>query len=180
MNNIEQYSLTASGGDLYKASFATLAAAALVASPISTSADEHHRIGGLPVPASYVSNFPNRSDSSYEYSLHLYQSIDEISQLTEGWDGYSAPGFSDNVIDSAKKLLGAVKDSISGMSIFPTMRASIQFEWEVDKYYAEVEIFEGEMHLYAEESGEELLSLSSSDYQIIRDEFVGLYDRSRG
>lgn len=128
---------------------------------------------------SYVTGHAQVSNSSYQHHLPLYHKLYEIECLETNWDGYGASAFTSEAISAAKTFLGGVKDSISNLYIFPTMRDSIQFEWEQGDIYAEIEVFESKFELYAESDGEEIQSLSSSDMKSMQDAFIGLYNRSR-
>lgn len=66
--------------------------------------------------------------------------ISEISALPNNWDGDGAAAFSSSIIDFVKKLIFTLSVQ---PDIFPTLRNSIQLEYEnVKNEYLEFEVFE--------------------------------------
>lgn len=75
------------------------------------------------------------------------QLVNSYALLEEGWDKDGAPAFSPIVIEKAKSLLQLIRIQ---PEVFPTLRGSIQFEYEVDSNYLEFEIFEEKTRFYLE------------------------------
>lgn len=66
--------------------------------------------------------------------------LDEIYALSDNWDGEGASSFSSTIIEAAKEFIRSVSVQ---PDIFPTLRNSIQLEYENDKNeYLEFEVFE--------------------------------------
>lgn len=66
------------------------------------------------------------------------QRIIDIRKLQKDWDGYNALPIPFEVCKLAENLLQKLNHV---PEIFPTARESIQFQWENNSDYAEVEIF---------------------------------------
>ena len=67
--------------------------------------------------------------------------INSFKQLSKNWDGYNANEIIPQIINKAIDLLNSI-ENISNIEIFPTPRGTIQFEYEFNKKYFEIEIFE--------------------------------------
>ena len=82
-----------------------------------------------------------------------YRRLQEISQLTEGWDGYSAQPIPQEVISRTKELLMLLPE---GAKIFPTGRSTVQIEYHknVESYF-ELEISTTEYDMYSVMDNEE-------------------------
>ena len=82
-----------------------------------------------------------------------YRRLQEISHLTEGWDGYSAQPIPQEVISRTKELLMLLPE---GAKIFPTGRSTVQIEYHknVDSYF-ELEISTTEYDMYSVMGNEE-------------------------
>ena len=76
-----------------------------------------------------------------------YRRLQEISQLAEGWDGYSAQPIPQEVISRTKELLMMLPE---GAKIFPTGRSTVQIEYhkDVDNYF-ELEISVTDYDMYS-------------------------------
>ena len=76
-----------------------------------------------------------------------YRRLQEISQLAEGWDGYSAQPIPQEVISRTKELLMLLP---GGAKIFPTGRSTVQIEYhkDVDNYF-ELEISATDYDMYS-------------------------------
>lgn len=76
-----------------------------------------------------------------------YRRLQEISQLAEGWDGYSAQPIPQEVISRTKELLMILPE---GAKIFPTGRSTVQIEYHknVENYF-ELEISATEYAFYS-------------------------------
>jgi hypothetical protein len=73
--------------------------------------------------------------------------VNKYAELKEGWDKDGAPGFSPDVIERAISLLQIIRIQ---PEVFPTLRGSIQFEYEVGGKYLEFEIFDDRTDFYLE------------------------------
>ena len=82
-----------------------------------------------------------------------YRRLQEISHLTEGWDGYSAQPIPQEVISRTKELLMLLPERAK---IFPTGRSTVQIEYHknVDSYF-ELEISTTEYDMYSVMGNEE-------------------------
>lgn len=75
------------------------------------------------------------NDKKLENNLVL---LDELSRLNGNWNGYGAGVFNENLINFCKNILIMLQFQ---PEVFPTGRNSIQFEFEKDGRYLELEIF---------------------------------------
>lgn len=76
-----------------------------------------------------------------------YRRLQEISQLTEGWDGYTAQPIPKEVISRTKEILMMLPN---GAKIFPTGRSTVQIEYQKNaENYFELEISATEYVLYS-------------------------------
>lgn len=75
-----------------------------------------------------------------------YRRIQEISCLSEGWDGYNAQPIPKEVIGRTKELLMVLP---IGAKIFPTGRSSIQIEYHKNaESYLELEVSTATYEMY--------------------------------
>ena len=66
--------------------------------------------------------------------------LDQISKLSDDWNGFGAKPFSKDLIERCKTI---IQDLSFLPDIYPTGRQSIQFQYELqDKSYLEFEVFE--------------------------------------
>lgn len=88
--------------------------------------------------------------SSYakEYQL-LKADIDEFLLLESNWNDNQAESFDNNIILNAKSFLEFIKELSNDISVFPTARKSIQFEYEHKDVYCEAEIFIDNVTIFA-------------------------------
>ena len=66
--------------------------------------------------------------------------INEIEELPNNWNANGAESFSFNLISRAQEFLSKIENILPNIDIFPTAADSIQFEWETNDSYCEVEI----------------------------------------
>lgn len=78
--------------------------------------------------------------------------IRHFSQLEANWDGYGASELSDVVINRAIEFFTQLAFL---PQVFPTPRNSVQFEYENDNTYVEVEVFDDHVELLTMIGGEE-------------------------
>ncbi len=64
-------------------------------------------------------------------------SLDEISKLPRGWDGYDGCTFLPETIEHARRVLTALEAAGLNVDVTPSPNGTILFEWEND-YYLEV------------------------------------------
>lgn len=72
--------------------------------------------------------------------------IEYIKSLKNNWNGYGTKPISESIINKALKLIKELKPI---PEVFPTGRDSIQFEWEKDELYLEMEIFEDKIEIFS-------------------------------
>lgn len=71
--------------------------------------------------------------------------IEYIKSLKNNWNGYGTKPISESIINKALKLIKELKPI---PEVFPTGRGSIQFEWEKDSLYLEMEILEDKIKIF--------------------------------
>ncbi|MBR5678234.1 MAG: hypothetical protein IKX20_08850 [Paludibacteraceae bacterium] len=82
-----------------------------------------------------------------------YQRLQEISQLSNGWDGYNAKAIPQKVISRTKELLMMLPD---GAKIFPTGRSTVQIEYHKDSdNYFELEVSNTTYEMYSVKGDDE-------------------------
>lgn len=69
----------------------------------------------------------------------LMDKINSYRNLKDNWSGTQCKPFKEEVINNALTILNVIK---MAPSIFPTPRQSIQFEWNYDGFYIELEIYD--------------------------------------
>ena len=67
------------------------------------------------------------------------EKLNRIADLEEGWDLYKATSFSNSLIEFCRNMLLKLNRQ---PEIFPTANNSIQFEFENNDDYLEIEIFD--------------------------------------
>lgn len=84
--------------------------------------------------------FACSTSSNYLKITDNIKRLDEIFALPNNWDGYGATSFSKSLIEDVKQLIHTLSVQ---PDIFPTLRNSIQLEYENDKNeYLEFELFD--------------------------------------
>lgn len=83
-----------------------------------------------------------------DYQL-LKADIDEFQSLESDWNGNHADPFDKQIISNAKSFLEYIKPYSVHVSVFPTARESIQFEYEHEDRYCEAEIFIDSVTVFA-------------------------------
>lgn len=71
----------------------------------------------------------------------MSNTVDDLRNLEYNWDGYGAESIPCTVCDRAQKFVDLFQGA-ELLEIFPTARKSIQLEFEVNKLYFEIEVFE--------------------------------------
>jgi hypothetical protein len=72
-----------------------------------------------------------------------WDELDKLSKLPVGWDSYSSPKISDNIIMAGKHFLARLQDkAISSLHVVPISGGSIQFEWQVGNRELELEFMD--------------------------------------
>lgn len=83
----------------------------------------------------------------------LKEKIKHISELEDNWDYEGAKAIPKKVIETA---MGFADILTPVPNIFPTRRETVQFEWEKEGYYLEMEISEDKLsvfNMYTNEEG---------------------------
>jgi hypothetical protein len=75
--------------------------------------------------------------------------INDYCKFVKGWNGYDAEPIPIKVVENAKVVLENLLDN-DDIEVFPTARDSIQFEYEDNKKYVEIEIFGNSVKIYYE------------------------------
>lgn len=76
--------------------------------------------------------------------MDIVKQLRYISELEDNWDGEGAKAFPKELIDLCERYLSIFPEPVG---IFPTMRNTIQFEWEYpNRDYLEFEIDLREVH----------------------------------
>jgi hypothetical protein len=65
--------------------------------------------------------------------------IKRLADLKDNWNGYGAKPFSEDALIKIQSLCDLLK---TPFKVFPTGRGSIQFEWEKEENYFELEVYE--------------------------------------
>lgn len=63
--------------------------------------------------------------------------LDKILTLEDGWDGNKAKKFSEELVNWGRELANSLPE---GFTIHPVSTGAIQFEYETDKKYFELEL----------------------------------------
>lgn len=106
----------------------------------------------------------SKSNSGLSSNQHLFSKsyqllkirLDEIAGFSDDWNGYGAEPIKAEIISDAYHFLEHVYSLSDFVSVFPTARQSIQFEFEDDNKYCEAEIFVERVLIYSEKEGDEL------------------------
>lgn len=119
-------------------------------STIVTPFDSHQQVNAK---AAYIAEQTASSEVEMEFLVmriigdENYRRLQEISQLTKGWDGYNAQPIPQEVISRTKELLLMLPD---GAKIFPTGRSTVQIEYYKDaENYFELEISQAVYEMYS-------------------------------
>ena len=77
---------------------------------------------------------------TYDYLLLMnLEKLNRIASLEDGWDLYKATSFSNSLIEFCRNLLFKLNRQ---PNIFPTANGSIQFEFENNDDYLEIEVID--------------------------------------
>lgn len=79
--------------------------------------------------------------------MYIIDKINSFREFKDNWNGYGAEPLSNIVIDRALDLAKQLNPT---PEVFPTGRNSIQFEWESDILYLELEVFEDRIDIFNE------------------------------
>lgn len=94
--------------------------------------------------------------------------LNELAKLKDGWDGKGSYAFEERIITSSFDLINNLEVQ---PEICPTLRQSIQMEYEKGDYYLEVEIFNDRIEYYFDCAGDEDAGLISNvidiDFEMI-------------
>lgn len=80
--------------------------------------------------------------------MNLFEKIEAIARLPDGWNHHHAPKFSDSVLSRARSIATVLNGC--GFDCFPTANQSIQFEKTVGWEYLEIEVFSDRIETYNE------------------------------
>lgn len=105
----------------------------------------------------------SKSSSGLSSNQHLFSKsyqllkmkLDEIAGFPDDWNGYGAEQIKAEIISDAYHFLEYVYSLSDFVSVFPTARQSIQFEFEDNNKYCEAEIFVDRISIYSEKEDEE-------------------------
>lgn len=75
--------------------------------------------------------------------------IDGFAELEFDWNGNEAEPFEPQVIDNSREFLEIIKNYAEIISVFPTAIKAIQFEYEYNGVYCEIEVHENHFELYS-------------------------------
>lgn len=91
-------------------------------------------------------------EKTFEFDLKLFTELQdyltEYENLEYDWNGNYAEPFSPEVIKNSRDFLDLVKDYVEVISVFPTAIKAIQFEYEVNGIYCEIEIYSDHFETY--------------------------------
>ena len=82
----------------------------------------------------------------------MSNTLDDIAKLKKGWNGNDAEPIPEIVIKEARRFL---KYIIFDYELFPTAAESVQFEFDFDNTYVEIEITKEGYEIYSEDNGKE-------------------------
>lgn len=68
-----------------------------------------------------------------------FDKLNHIATLDKNWNGYDADPISDDIIEECKIIVNQLEVN---PEIFPTANDSIQLEYQTDKFYIELEVFQ--------------------------------------
>ena len=90
----------------------------------------------------------------------VIQKIESFRRLKQDWNGNGASPFSEKLIT---KALDLAKQLTPVPNVFPTARNSIQFEWETDNIYLELEVFEDKLEIFNQAffDGKEIMNIGN-------------------
>lgn len=77
----------------------------------------------------------------------IIKAIESFKELERNWNGYDAEPIPEAVINKALELAKQLQPTPEFVA--PTARRSIQFEWEVDGLYTEVEVFNDKIEIFS-------------------------------
>jgi len=103
-----------------------------------------------------------------EWKATLDQQLDEIANLTHGWDTYTAEPIEPGRLNDARAFLNRLaRPGLPAPAAVPTINRTVQFEWHTRRVDAEVEILEdGVYHVFVQprggESSEDQMSLDAA------------------
>ena len=98
----------------------------------------------------------------------LQKKIKSFSSLREGWNGYGALPVPGSVIKSAIRFLKNLRATgidLLYWEVFPTGRASVQFEKSVAGKYMEIEVYEERMSFYGVGSSGEAIENPDMNFE---------------
>ena len=110
-----------------------------------------------------------------EVYYSLLSIINEIGALPNNWNDNGAEQFTFDIILRSQGFLSKIDKILPNVHIFPTASESIQFEWEVNNLYCEVEIKSHTFKLYAEKNGDKISEKEFLNINDASSEFVDLY-----
>ena len=67
------------------------------------------------------------------------QRLEDIGRLPDNWNGYGARKFASSLINKCREI---AKGLPVGMTVYPTGRQSIQFQYDENGDYLELEVYE--------------------------------------
>jgi hypothetical protein len=79
----------------------------------------------------------------------LSDRITEFEQLEYNWNGYGAEPIDPEIIKNSRRFLELIKSYSNVISVFPTAINAIQFEYEHNGIYCEIEIFDNDFEIFA-------------------------------
>lgn len=67
------------------------------------------------------------------------QKLEDIGKLPDNWNGYGARKFAPSLINKCREI---AKNLPIEMTVYPTGRQSIQFQYDKNENYLELEVYE--------------------------------------
>lgn len=92
----------------------------------------------------------------------LLDRITEFEQLKYNWNGNGSEPIDPEIIKNSRRFLELIKPYSNVISVFPTAINAIQFEYEYNGIYCEIEIFDNDFEIYAKQ-GRTIILESSYD-----------------
>lgn len=72
-------------------------------------------------------------------TMQKMQRLEDTGRLPDNWNGYGARKFSPSLINKCQEI---AKSLPAEMTIYPTGRQSIQFQYDKNENYLELEVYE--------------------------------------
>ena len=105
-------------------------------------------------------------DKRNQEKFYAIETLNSFSELDyKGWDGYNSEPLSQFVIDHSKEILNRFEYI---PDVFPLSFKGVQFEWEDEKYYLELEVrVDKSYHLFCMLNEETLFDFETNDLDVV-------------